>query len=142
MCYLGYHYCSWFTPKRKRQKCFGLQTFSVVLILLTLKLLPLGILEIELIIPYIFFYYGIINFISKIPNGNILSVNRINTTENVYFLLPEERRPLGRPRRRWKDNIKMDLQEDGGGRGDWMELTQDRDRWRALVGTVRDFRVP
>jgi len=113
-----------------------------VLILLTLKLLPLGILEIELIIPYIFFYYGIINFISKIPNGNILSVNRINTTENVYFLLPEERRPLGRPRRRWKDNIKMDLQEDGGGRGDWMELTQDRDRWRALVGTVRDFRVP
>ena len=45
-------------------------------------------------------------------------------------------RPLGRPRRRWKDNIKMDLQEAGGGRGDWMELAQDRDRWRALVGTV------
>ena len=39
-------------------------------------------------------------------------------------------------------NIKMDLQEVGGGRGDWMELAQDRDRWRALVGTVRDFRVP
>jgi hypothetical protein len=51
---------------------------------------------------------------------------------------------LGRPRRRWEDNIKMDLQEvffGGGGRGDWMELAQDRDRWRALVGTVRDFRV-
>ena len=46
------------------------------------------------------------------------------------------------PRRRWEDNIKMDLQEVGGGRGDWMELAQDRDRWRALVGTVRDFRVP
>jgi hypothetical protein len=55
---------------------------------------------------------------------------------------PEGKRPLGRPRRRWEDNIKMDLQEFGGGRGDWMELAQDRDRWRALVGTVRDFRVP
>jgi len=43
---------------------------------------------------------------------------------------------------RWEDNIKMDLQEAGGGRGDWMELAQDRDRWRALVGMVRDFRVP
>ena len=55
---------------------------------------------------------------------------------------PEGKRPLGKPRRRWEDNIKMDLQEVGGGRGDWMELAQDRDRWRALVGTVRDFRVP
>jgi hypothetical protein len=43
---------------------------------------------------------------------------------------------------RWEDNIKMDLQKVGRGRGDWMELAQDRDRWRALVGTVRDFRVP
>ena len=55
---------------------------------------------------------------------------------------PEGKRPLGRPRRRWEDNIKMDLQEAGGDRGDWMELGQDRDRWRALVGTVRNFRVP
>ena len=54
---------------------------------------------------------------------------------------PEGKRPLGRPRCRWEDNIKMDVQ-DGGGRGDWMELAQDRDRWRALVDTVRDFRVP
>jgi len=53
-----------------------------------------------------------------------------------------KKRPLGRPRRRWEDNIKMDLQDVGGGRGDWMELAQDRDRWRALVPTVRDFRVP
>jgi hypothetical protein len=52
-------------------------------------------------------------------------------------------RGLGRPRRRWEDNIKMDLQELGGGcRVDWMELAQDRDRWRSLVGTVRYFRVP
>ena len=55
---------------------------------------------------------------------------------------PEIKRPLGRLRRRWEDNIKMDLQEVGGGRGDWMELAQDRDGWRALVGTVRNFRVP
>ena len=45
-------------------------------------------------------------------------------------------------RRRWEDNIKMDLQVAGGGPGDWMELAQDSDRWWALVGTVRDFRVP
>jgi hypothetical protein len=55
---------------------------------------------------------------------------------------PEGRRPLGRPRRRWEDNIRMDLQEVGGDRRDWMELAQDRDRWRALVSTVRDLGVP
>jgi hypothetical protein len=63
----------------------------------------------------------------------------------VYRVLveePEGKRPLGRPRRRWKDNIKIDLQEVGGGCGDWMELAQDRDRWRALVGTVRNFQIP
>ena len=54
---------------------------------------------------------------------------------------PEGKRPLGRPRRRWEDNIKIDLQEVGGG-GDWMELAQYRDRWRALVNTVMNFRVP
>jgi hypothetical protein len=48
---------------------------------------------------------------------------------------PEGKRPLGRPRRRWEDNIKRDLQEVGGSCGDWMELAQDRDRWRALVGS-------
>ena len=55
---------------------------------------------------------------------------------------PEGKRSLGKPRRRWEDNIKVDLQEDGSGRGDWMELAQDRDGWRSLVGTVRNFRVP
>jgi hypothetical protein len=54
----------------------------------------------------------------------------------------EGKRPLGRPRRRWEDNIKMDFQEVGGGRVDWMELAQDRDRWRALVSTVKNLRVP
>ena len=60
----------------------------------------------------------------------------------LYSPATEGKRPLGRPRRRWEDNIKMDLQEVGGGRGDWMQLAQDRDGWRALVGTVRNFRVP
>ena len=55
---------------------------------------------------------------------------------------PERKRPFGRPRLRWVDNIKMDIQEVGGGCGDWMELAQDRDRWRALVSTVRNLRVP
>ena len=53
---------------------------------------------------------------------------------------PEEKRPLGRPRRRWEDNIKIDLEEEGRGCGDWMGLAQDRDRWRALVSTVMNFR--
>ena len=55
---------------------------------------------------------------------------------------PEGKRPLGRPRLRWEVNIKMNLQEVGGGCGDWMELAQDRDRWRALVSTVINLRVP
>ena len=52
----------------------------------------------------------------------------------------EGKRQLGRPRRRWEDNIKMDLQEMGGGCGDWMELAQDRYRWRALVSMVMNLR--
>ena len=63
----------------------------------------------------------------------------------VYRVLvgkPEGKRTLGRPRRRWEDNIEMDLQEVGGGCGDWMELAQDRDRWRALVSTVMNLGVP
>ena len=55
---------------------------------------------------------------------------------------PEGKRLSGRPRRRWEDNIKMDLREVGGGCGNWMELAQDRDRWRALVSSVMNFRVP
>jgi len=53
-----------------------------------------------------------------------------------------EKETIGRPRRRWEDNIKMDLQEVGGGCGDWMELAQVRDKWRALVSTVMNVRVP
>jgi hypothetical protein len=54
----------------------------------------------------------------------------------------EGKRPLGRPRRRWEDNIKMDLQEGGCGGMDWVELAQDRDRWWSLVNAVMNLRVP
>ena len=55
---------------------------------------------------------------------------------------PEGQRPLGRPRHRWEDNIKMDLEEVGRGCGDWMELAKDRDRWRVLVSMVMNLGVP
>jgi hypothetical protein len=66
-------------------------------------------------------------------------------TRNAYRILvgkPEGKRPLGRPRRRWVDNIKMDLREIGWDGRDWIELAQDRDRWRAFVNTVMNRRVP
>ena len=72
-------------------------------------------------------------------------VARMGEERGVHRVLVgkhEGKRPLGRLRRRWKDNIKMDLQEVRRSCGDWMELAQDRDRWRALVGTARNFRVP
>ena len=55
---------------------------------------------------------------------------------------PERRRPLGRPRLRWEDGIKMDLQEVGCGVLDWINLAQNRDRWQALVYAVMNFQVP
>jgi hypothetical protein len=54
---------------------------------------------------------------------------------------PEGRRPLGRPRRRWEDNIKMDLREAGWGGLDWIYMAQDRDKWRGVVYTVMNLRV-
>jgi hypothetical protein len=69
-------------------------------------------------------------------------VARMVKKKNAYRILvgkPEGRRPLGRPRRRWVDNIKIDLRETGV---DWVHLAQDRDQWRALVNTVMNLRVP
>jgi hypothetical protein len=69
-----------------------------------------------------------------------------NEKSNTYRLLgggePEERRPLGRPKRRWLDNIRIDLVEVGWGDVHWIGLTHDRDRWRALVNWVLNLRVP
>ena len=71
-------------------------------------------------------------------------VARMGEGRGVHRVLagkPDGKRPLGRPRSRWEDNIKMDLREVGRG-GDWMELAQDRYRWRAFVNTVMNFQVP
>ena len=74
--------------------------------------------------------------------GHVARMGQGRGVHRVLVGKPEGKRPLGRPRRRWEDNIKMDLQEVGGGCEDWMELAQDRDRWRALVSTVMNLRVP
>ena len=70
---------------------------------------------------------------------------RMGEGRDVHRVLvgrPEGKRPLGGPRLRWEDNIKMNLQEVGESCGDWIELAQDRERWRALVSTVMNFRIP
>ena len=74
--------------------------------------------------------------------GHVARMDEGRGVHKVSAGKPEGKRPLGRSRRRWEDNIKMDLQEVGRGCGDWMELTQDRDRWRALVSTIMNFGVP
>jgi hypothetical protein len=74
--------------------------------------------------------------------GHVARMGEGRGVHRVLMGRPEGRRPLGRPRHRWEDNIKMDIQEVGGDCGDWMERAQDRDRWRTLVNTVMNFRVP
>jgi hypothetical protein len=59
----------------------------------------------------------------------------------IFVGKPEEKRALGRPRRRWEEHFKMDLREIGWGGMDWIDLAEDRDQWRALVNTVMKFRV-
>jgi len=74
--------------------------------------------------------------------GHVVRMGEGRGVHRVLMGKPEGKKPLGRPRRRCEDNIKIDLQEVGGGCGDLMELAQDRDRWRALVRTVWNLRVP
>jgi hypothetical protein len=72
-------------------------------------------------------------------------IARMGAKTNAYRLLvvkPEGKRPLGRPRRRWVANIRMDLGEVGWGDVDWISLAQDRNRWRAVVNSVLNLRVP
>jgi len=73
--------------------------------------------------------------------GHVARMGEGRGVHRVLVGISVRKTPMGRPRRRWEDNIKMDIQEVGGD-GDWMELAQDRDRWRALVNTVMNLRVP
>jgi hypothetical protein len=93
---------------------------------------------------------GSTNNIHKLNNNNkefiiIYPSSNVGEKRNAYRILvgnPEGKRPLGRPRRRWLDNIKMNLREIGWDGMDWIDLTQDRDLWRALVNAVMNLRVP
>jgi hypothetical protein len=73
--------------------------------------------------------------------GHVARMGEERGVHRVLVGKPEGNRTLGRPRRSWEDNIKMDVGEVGGGCGDWIESAQDRDRWRALVSTVNNLRV-
>ena len=78
-------------------------------------------------------------------HGTAWHVSRMAEERGVYRVLvgkPEGKRPLGRPRRRWVDNIRTDLQEEGCGYMEWIGLAQDRDRWRTLVSALINVRVP
>jgi hypothetical protein len=74
--------------------------------------------------------------------GHVAHMGEVRVAYNILVGRLEGRKPLGRPRRRWEYNIKMDLREIGFGDVDWIHLVQDRDTWRALVNTVMNLRVP
>jgi hypothetical protein len=74
--------------------------------------------------------------------GHVVYMGKVRGAYNILVGRPEGRRPLGKPRSRWEDNIKMDLGEIGFGDVDWTHLAQDRDRWSALVNTVMNLQVP
>ena len=74
--------------------------------------------------------------------GHVARMGEERVVCRVLVGKPEGKRPLGRPRRRWMDNIKMDVQEVGCGGMEWIELAQDNDRWRALLNAVMKLRVP
>jgi hypothetical protein len=74
--------------------------------------------------------------------GHVARMGEVRCAHNILVGRSEGRRPLGRPRHRWGDNIKMDLSEIGFGDVGWIHWAQDRDRWRALVDTVMNLRVP
>jgi hypothetical protein len=91
--------------------------------------------------------YSSLNIIRRIKSRRMrwtVYVARMGEERNVYRVLmekPEGKRPLGRPRRRWKGGIRMGLREIGWGSVDWIQLAQDTDRWRVLVNTVMILRV-
>jgi hypothetical protein len=95
----------------------------------------------------IFYFCGLVVIIRMIKSKRMRWVGhvaRMGEKRNAYRILvenPEGKRPLGRPRRRWVDNIKINLKEIGWDGGDWIDLAQDRDQWRVLVRAVMNIRV-
>jgi hypothetical protein len=107
---------------------------------LSLSFLPRSFIS---LFPLTIFNYSYNNQIEENEMGGPCSTN--GEKRNAYRLLvrkPEGKIPLGRPRRRWVDNIRMDLGEVGWGDVDWIGLAQDRNRWRAVVNSVMNLRVP
>jgi hypothetical protein len=86
--------------------------------------------------------YSLQNIVRVVKSRRMRWAGEERGVHRVLVGKPEGKRPLGRPRCGWEDNIKMDLQEVGGNHGDWMELAQDRDGWWLLVSKVNNFRVP
>jgi hypothetical protein len=80
----------------------------------------------------------------QVKEDEMCRVRSTNGGDQYRILVgkPEGKRPLGRPRRRWVDNIKIDVREIGWDGMDWIELAQDKDQWRSLVNTVMNLRVP
>jgi hypothetical protein len=74
--------------------------------------------------------------------GHVACMGEETRVHRLLVGKPEGKRPMGRPRHRWEEKIKRDLQEVGGGCGNWIELAQDRNRWWALVSTVKNLRIP
>jgi hypothetical protein len=74
--------------------------------------------------------------------GNVARIREKKNSYKIFVRKPERNRPIGRPRRRWQDNIKMDLREIGWGGMDWIDLAQDMEQWKTLVNTVMNIQVP
>jgi hypothetical protein len=87
-------------------------------------------------------YYILFESVFQYEMDRACSTNGEKNANRILVGNPEGKRPLGRPRRRWMDNIKVDLREIEWDGGDWIDLAQDRDQWRALVNTVMNLRVP
>ena len=109
------------------------------------KFTAVSLIELNLDVKFIRLCVGFVQVVKSRRirwAGHVVRMGKGRGMHRVLVGKPEGKRPLRRPRRRWEDNIKMDLQEMGRGCVDWMGLAQDRDRWRALVSTVMNLRVP
>ena len=125
----------------KRTVCFLQSWYKMYNIPCSLNLHCCYIVELN---TYFFILYYVVRVIKSRRMrwaGHVARMGEERGVNRILLMKPEGRRPVGRPRRRWVDNIRMDLQEVGCGYMDWIGLTQDRDRWRTLVSAVLNLRV-